>query len=106
MSPLCPVLPPPVARPKKCRGPWVILVTDRRKLGRPIRVVMRVREGTIYTTEKPSYFLRFNGERQARKWLKKVKGGRFLFTVDRLPPLPPKPKPVRTNECPAPTPTS
>jgi hypothetical protein len=73
---------PPPTREK----PFTILLTDRRQLGAPLRVVYRTGKAT---TEHARLALRFETKREAARWLRALPGDHrirrlYRTTVDTL----------------------
>jgi hypothetical protein len=65
-------------------GPYLILMTDRRRLGGEIRIVPhpRYKQKTCYV---PSRAARFATEKEARKFLRKLdRLARYCYTVTTL----------------------
>jgi hypothetical protein len=65
-------------------GPVVIFLTDKRELGRPIRLVPHPRFKQR-TTQMAHRAARFATEKEARKFLRKLERlGRYCYTVSTL----------------------
>lgn len=89
-------------------GPWVVFATDRRGLGRDVRLVAGAadrpppaagpfgpdRFPRPVLTSRPHRAMRFASAAAARRWLDStVRSGRYCLTAGRLAPVPPPPVP-------------
>lgn len=64
---------------------WIILITDRARLGGPVAAVSRFGKARLGRTYLPDRMRLFSTQRQARAFLRdrRPEGGRWLFTIAR-----------------------
>lgn len=78
-------------------GPWVILLTDRRRLGAPVKLVSHVEEGC--PTEKAGDALRFETLTEARGWWRNT-GHTFYLDAHYVPTFVPASELSPTGKAP------
>jgi hypothetical protein len=63
-----------------------LVATDRRALGRDVKVLCREVDAKPFVTLVPRLYRRFDSRHEALRWLKRhVKSNRYLFTPDLMP---------------------